>query len=113
MATRSRRPARHATVVDVARIAGVAANTVSRVVNHPEQVAEATRARVLAAIRKTGYVPNLLAGGLRSSRSRLVAALVPTIAGPIFLETIQALTESLEARGYQLMLGQTGYRPER
>ena len=54
-------------------------------------------------------MPNLLAGGLASNRSRLVAALVPTIAGPVFLETVQALTETLAARGYQLMLGQSGY----
>jgi LacI family gluconate utilization system Gnt-I transcriptional repressor len=39
----------------------------------------------------------------------LVAALVPTIAGPVFLETVQALTEALAESGYQLMLGQSGY----
>jgi len=58
-------------------------------------------------------VPNLLAGGLASNRSRLVAALVPTIAGPVFLETIQALTEALAESGYQLMLGQAGYHNSR
>ena len=51
----------------------------------------------------------MLAGGLVSSRSRLAAALVPTIAGPVFLETVQALTEALADAGYQLMLGQSGY----
>jgi LacI family gluconate utilization system Gnt-I transcriptional repressor len=61
------------------------------------------------AVARTGYVPNLLAGGLASTRSRLVAAVVPTIAGPVFLETVQSLTEALAARGYQLMLGQAGY----
>jgi len=54
-------------------------------------------------------VPNLLAGGLASTRSRLVAAVVPTISGPVFLETVQSLTEALAERGYQLMLGQAGY----
>ena len=111
--TRRRRAGGAATVVDVAKLAGVAANTVSRVLNNPEQVAEATRARVLDAIRVTGYVPNLLAGGLRSSRSHLVAAVVPTITGPIFLETIQALTDALEEKGYQLILGQSGYQDSR
>jgi len=61
------------------------------------------------AIARTGYVPNILAGGLASSRSRLVAAVVPTISGPVFLETIQSLTDALAERGYQLMLGQSGY----
>ena len=38
---------------------------------------------------------------------------MPTIAGPVFLETVQALTEALAARGYQLMLGQSGYAGNR
>lgn len=97
------------TVNDVARLAGVSMMTVSRVVNTPDQVPPATVKKVQDAIAKTGYVPNLLAGGLRSSKSRLVAALVPTLAGPVFLETIQALTAELAGRGYQLMLGQSGY----
>jgi len=97
------------TVHDVARIAGVSAMTVSRVVNNPDRVPAATLAKVQAAVAKTGYVPNLLAGGLRSNKSRLVAALVPTLVGPIFNETMQALTEALNERGYQLMLGQSGY----
>jgi DNA-binding LacI/PurR family transcriptional regulator len=40
------------------------------------------------------------------TRSRLVAAVVPTISGPVFLETVQSLTEALAERGYQMMLGQ-------
>jgi LacI family gluconate utilization system Gnt-I transcriptional repressor len=97
------------TVHDVARVAGVSAMTVSRAVNTPDRVPAATLAKVQAAIAKTGYVPNLLAGGLRSNKSRLVAALVPTLVGPVFNETVQALTSELAERGYQLMLGQTGY----
>lgn len=101
------------TVHDVARIAGVSAMTVSRAVNKPDGMPEATLAKVLQAIAKTGYVPNLLAGGLRSNRSQLVAALIPTLAGPLFNETVQALTVALGERGYQLMLGQSGYADSR
>src|SRR5689334_18376482 len=103
---RRRRSGGAATVVDVAKLAGVAANTVSRVLSNPDQVSDATRERVLDAIRVTGYVPNLLAGGLRSARSHLVAAVVPTVTGPIFAETIQSLSDALDEKGYQLMLGQ-------
>ena len=46
---------------------------------------------------------------MRSSRSRLVVALVPTLAGQLFINAIQSLTHSLEAQGYQLILGQTSY----
>jgi LacI family gluconate utilization system Gnt-I transcriptional repressor len=64
-------------------------------------------------VARTGYVPNRVAGGLASNRSRLVAALVPTIASPVFLETVQAITEAFDAAGYQVMLGQSGYGTER
>lgn len=101
------------TVKDVARLAGVSAITVSRALNTPGQVSPETLERVRTAISRTGYVPNLLAGGLRSAKSKLVAAVVPTIAGPVFLETIQSLTDALDENGYQLMLGQSGYRTSR
>ena len=98
------------TLHDVAKLAGVAPITASRALNSPSQVSEAVRKRVAEAVARTGYVPNILAGGLASARSRLVAAVVPTIAGPVFLETVQSLTAALSVHGYQLMLGQGGYR---
>ena len=101
------------TLSDVSKLAGVSAITVSRALNTPDLVSPDTREKVRLAVERTGYVPNLLAGGLASNRSRLVAALVPTIAGPVFLETIQALTEALADKGYQLMLGQSGYNNSR
>jgi LacI family transcriptional regulator, gluconate utilization system Gnt-I transcriptional repressor len=97
------------TLHDVAKLAGVAPITASRALNTPEQVSEEVRQKVSAAVAQTGYVRNGVAGGLASARSRLVAAVVPTISGPVFLETVQALTEALAERGYQLMLGQAGY----
>ncbi|MFG0584575.1 LacI family DNA-binding transcriptional regulator [Pseudomonas sp. zjy_9] len=100
------------TLIDVARVAGVSPITVSRALGRPEVVTDATRKRVLEAVRATGYVPNLAAGSLASSRSRLVAIFLPTIANSIFADTVQALTDHLAAVGYQTLLGLTGYRPE-
>lgn len=97
------------TLSDVAKLAGVSAITISRALNTPDRVSPDTLQRVRDAVARTGYVPNLLAGGLASNRTRLVAALIPTIAGSVFLETIQALTDTLAGEGYQLMLGQSGY----
>src|SRR5450830_1145818 len=101
------------TLRDVAKLAGVAPITASRALNTPDAVSETVLKKVREAVERTGYVPNLLAGGLASKKSRLVAAVVPTIVGPIFLETVQSLTESLAAAGYQLMLGQSGYENSR
>jgi LacI family gluconate utilization system Gnt-I transcriptional repressor len=97
------------TLHDVARLASVSVVTVSRAINEPDRVNEKTVRRVLEAVAQTGYVPNLLAGGLRSSRSKLVAAIVPSISGGVFAETIQHLTGALARKGYQLMLGQSGF----
>jgi LacI family gluconate utilization system Gnt-I transcriptional repressor len=101
------------TLRDVAKLAGVAPITASRALNTPDAVSEAILLRVREAVERTGYVPNMLAGGLASRKSRLVAAVVPTIAGSVFLETVQSLTESLALAGYQLMLGQSGYADSR
>ena len=107
--TPTRRSTGSVTLEDVARIAGVSAITVSRVVNRPELVRADTVEHVRRAIARTGYVPNLLAGGLASRRSRLVAAVVPTVTNSIFVETIQALTDRLWEARYHVVLGLTGY----
>jgi len=112
-ARKGRRRSGAVTLHDVAKLAGVAPITASRAINTPDQVSETVRTKVGDAIARTGYVPNFLAGGLASQRSRLVAAVVPTISGPVFLQTIQSLTEALAERGYQLMLGQSGYSSDR
>ncbi|PLC49875.1 GntR family transcriptional regulator [Pollutimonas subterranea] len=106
---RFRRGSGRATLADVAKVAGVSAQTVSRVLNNPSAVPTATLEHVRDAIAQVRYVPNRLAGGLASGRSKLVAALVPAIASPVFLETLEALTQALATQGYQLMLGESGY----
>lgn len=98
-----------ATLHDVAREAGVSPITASRALSNPGVVSESTIKRVQLAVQKVGYIPNLVAGSLKSRRSMTVAALVPVISVPQFLPTVQALTETLDAHGYQLILGQSGY----
>ncbi len=110
---KTRRGSGAVTLHDVAKLAGVAPITASRALNTPQQVSPEVLKKVADAVARIGYVPNRLAGGLASTRSRLVAAVVPTISGPVFLETVQALTEALAERGYQLMLGQAGYTGKR
>ena len=100
-------------ITDVAARAGVAPMTVSRVLNSPDRVAAATALRVREAIEALGYVPNLVAGGLSSRRSRLIAAIVPTIATPIFAACIGSFTDAMERAGYHVVLGLSGYDPGR
>lgn len=109
---RSGRSTGSARLTDVARVAGVAPMTVSRALNRPELVTESTRLRVQKAVLETGYVPNQVAGALASSRSRLVALLVPTVAHALFAEVVQTVMGELVPQGYQVMLGLVGYTPQ-
>ncbi|MDR3532952.1 MAG: LacI family DNA-binding transcriptional regulator [Rhodopila sp.] len=96
-------------ITDVAAAAGVAPMTVSRVINTPDRVSPETTARVREAIDRLGYVPNLIAGGLSSRKSRMVAAIVPTIAHPMFASVVQSFSASMRHAGYQVMLSISGY----
>lgn len=87
--------------------------TVSRTLREPHRVTAETAERVSAALKHTGYAPNKSAGLLASGRSHIVAAIIPNIANSIFAETIQGLTEALQADGYELLLAATGYSKER
>jgi LacI family gluconate utilization system Gnt-I transcriptional repressor len=97
------------TLSAVATLAGVSAITVSRVVRLPEMVAPRTRAKVEAAMRELGYVPNQLAGALAGARTKSVGVLVPTIANSIFADTVQGLSDELEPLGYAVILAQSRY----
>ena len=97
------------TLADVARIANVAISTASRALNTPDIVSPEVLLRVKEAVSRTGYVPNLLAGGLASNRSKLVAVIIPTLVGTVFGPSIRAITSALAASGYQVMLGESGY----
>ena len=97
------------TLTDIAKLAGVAPTTVSRVLNHPEQVAPKTLEKVTQAIERTGYVPNLLAGALATKRSLMIAAIIPSISNQVYAETIKYFTAGLRDSGYQVLLGETNY----
>jgi len=97
------------TLSDVAKLAGVSPITVSRVLNQPALVSSSTAEKVNSAIMRTGYVPNLLAGGLASRRSRLIAVLIPSIINPVYAETVKSLIDRLGESGYQVLLGESGF----
>ncbi|MDC4850653.1 LacI family DNA-binding transcriptional regulator [Acinetobacter baumannii] len=104
--------AQKVTLIDVAKIAGVSPITVSRVIREPDKVISGTRDRVLAAIKSSGYIPNMLAGSLASNKSFLVAILIPTIANSILSQTVQAIIDALSLKNYQTIIGLTNYNKQ-
>ena len=101
---RKRRGSGRATIHDVARLAEVGSITVSRYFTEPGRVAAKRSARIAAAVKQLGYVPNLMAGSLASSHSRIIGMVIPNISGPIFASTIQSFSDTLSRHGYQLLL---------
>ncbi len=89
---------------DVARLAGVSHQTVSRVLNDHPHVRPATRERVLTAIRQLDYRPNALARGLASHRSRVLGVISfdTRLYGPA--STLLAIERAARAAGYAVTL---------
>jgi LacI family repressor for deo operon, udp, cdd, tsx, nupC, and nupG len=101
------------TILDVAAAAAVSTATVSRVLSAPEKVTEATRRRVLKAIRELGYSPNAAAKSLRTLTTRKLLVTVPDIANPFFSLIIQGIEEAALREGYAVVLGDTHHDPAR
>lgn len=94
---------------DVARLAGVSTATVSRVLNTPEKVEARTVRLVRDAVRQLRYVPHGAARALRSARSRMVGAVVPSFDYALYARTTSALQRVLDASGYALVLAEHHY----
>ncbi len=99
------------TMKDVAREAGVALGTVSKVVNGIP-VGEEYRVRVEEAIERLNYRINSYAKGLRSSRTYLIAVMVPNLISPFFAKLVNCINRSLAARKYRMLLFATDYDNE-
>lgn len=100
-------PARVKTVKEIAAIAKVSVATVSRALQRPEIVSEATRLHIHEVVKRLGYTPNALARNLRTARTRLIVALLPDIANPFFSEVIRGIEQVAHENGYSVLLGET------
>jgi LacI family transcriptional regulator len=102
-------PQLRSSLKDVAQLAGVSTATVSRALNMPGQLDPDTLARVREAIRKLRYVPHGAARALRSQRSRMIGAVVPSFDYALYARTTSALQATLDAHGYALVLAAHHY----
>jgi DNA-binding LacI/PurR family transcriptional regulator len=96
-----------ATLADVARHAGVAASTVSYVLSGKRSVSEETRRRVRASIEELGYHPHAGARALASSRSNVLALVVPLrgdLYVPVMMEIAIGVTTAARGFGYDVLL---------
>lgn len=99
------------TMKDVAREAGVALGTVSKVFNSIP-VGEDYRRRVEEAAKRLGYQVNSYARGLKTNRTYSVALILPDVTNPFFSMLAQAVCSVLSQKGYRTILSTTAYDPE-
>jgi LacI family transcriptional regulator len=104
---------RGASVKDVAAAAGVSLGTVSNVLNRPELVSAATRARVEAAMGSLGFVRNDAARQLRAGKSRALAYVMLDATNPFFTDVAQGIELAAEAAGLSLFLCNSDNRDAR
>ncbi|WP_345890865.1 LacI family DNA-binding transcriptional regulator [Devosia oryzisoli] len=102
-----------ATIEDVAAMAGVSIATVSRAMNEPTKVADATRKRVADAVARTGYTTNAMARSLRMRRSNMILILAPDVGDPNFSNILVGLETEASKRGYGVLIGNTQNDPSR
>jgi LacI family transcriptional regulator len=93
-------PAGPTTVIDVARVAGVSASTVSRILNGTARVADSKRAAVEEAIRRLDFRPNLSARSLKMGTTMTVGILAQDIESPFFTRAMRGIEEGLADSGY-------------
>lgn len=106
---RTRRGTKRVTMTDVALLANVSASTVSLYIRKPNEVSTLLGKRIQQAIDSLGYVPNLMAGALAASKTRVIGVIVPSMVNSIFAMTVTAMQNRLSGYGYQLLLGHSGY----
>jgi len=92
------------TIYDVAEHAGVAISTVSRVLNNSQDVSDATRERVMGAIRELQFRPNRTAKSLAQRATRTIAVAVPTFTTPFHNELLKGVRDRLDDADVDLLL---------
>jgi DNA-binding LacI/PurR family transcriptional regulator len=103
---------RRATIRDVAALAAVSHQTVSRVINGQTSVAEPTRRRVLDAIEQLGYVPSPMARGLISNRTHTLGMVTADVSDGFFARAVAGAEAEARRRNYYLIVGSVEESPD-
>ena len=101
------------TIRDVAKLAGVAPITVSRVINRSGYASQETRKQVEAAIEELGYVPNMLGPSLRFKQTMTLAMVITDITNPFWTTVTRGVEDVAQANGYSTILCNTDESEEK
>ena len=95
------------TIEDVAKVAGVSRQTVSRAINDKDEISQETKERVMEAVEQLGYRPNRLAQGMVTQRTYTIGLILSNIANPFFPEVTRGVQDAAQAREYNVFLCNT------
>ncbi len=98
-----------ATILDVAKLAGVSPTTAKRAIRTPHLLASVTLDKVQKAIDQLEYEPDQTAGGLRRGRTKILGLLVGNIMEPFFAELVRTTAHAVRSRGYALIVTDNEY----
>lgn len=98
---------KYITIKDIAKMAGVSINTVSRALNNKPDVSEETKKKILKIAKKLGYVRNFTASSLRQKQTKTVGVVIADSSNPFYAEVLKGIESAARKYGYQIILMNT------
>ena len=100
------------TIYDIAKMAGVSASTVSRVINNKDGVRKETRERISQLLKQYNYIPNETARGLVNQSSRIIGILIADIRTTHHTDAVYFIERAFAKQGYCCLILNTGTDPQ-
>lgn len=98
---------------DIALKAGVSVMTVSKVLRDASDISVETKTRVRQLAQQMGYVPDSMAQGLRTRKTRLLGVVISAITNPVLVRLVMAIEERAYEQGYDVILAHSLNQPQR
>lgn len=98
---------KYITIKDIAKMAGVSINTVSRALNNKPDVSEETKKKILKIAKELGYVRNFTASSLRQKQTKTVGVVIADSSNPFYAEVLKGIESAARKYGYQIILMNT------
>lgn len=99
-------------IKQIAKTAGVSVATVSRVLNHPENVAPKTREKIQKVMKETEYKPNWFARGLNFNKTKTIGLVIPHMLNPMYMEIAKGVEDVAKQKGYVTFMCNVEKEPE-
>lgn len=99
-------------IYDIANEAGVSITTVSRVLNHKENISKKTKDKVEAILKKYNYIPNAIARGLATKSMKSIGIVTTNITDMHHAKSAYTMEREFNKLGYSVILCNTGSKTE-